>query len=181
MPCVTQSLRLSHLAPVDGLPNLAVLTDYALAVSTDTIDKGNAMRINAKVIPHAEQRYNTVGDWWFHADPEDGGLIMEIRVSDMGRRAVDCDYEALLLVHEIVEAWLCWRRGITDEQVTTFDKKFEAEGNDGEPGTSVDAPYHREHIQAELLEQGFAVAMGTSWPWYEVELRRVASTWPDDR
>jgi len=116
------------------------------------------MNITIKTIPHKDQRYKTVGDWFF---TENGDL--EIRVSDMGNP----DYEFLVGLHELVEVYLCKKRGITDEVVSAFDKKFEEMRaaypdiiGDDEPGFSPRAPYIKEHGFATNVEMGTARELG---------------------
>lgn len=120
------------------------------------------MRIVITTIPHASQRYDTCGDWI-----EDGrGHLRHVRVSEMGHE----DYHFLVAVHEMVEAWLCLKRGITQEAVDAFDKDFEAKrpaGDDREPGHEPDAPYHREHVFAERIERLVAEELGVDWDEYD--------------
>lgn len=119
------------------------------------------MIITIETIPHASQRYDTVGDWIW----EDENYL-RIRVSSMRRRR----YAALVAVHELVEALLCWERGITTEMVDTFDKAFEAgrpEGNEDEPGDDPTCPYRREHFFATTVERLLAAELRVDWTEYE--------------
>ena len=105
------------------------------------------MRIIIETIPHEQQRYPTVGDWFY--DPS-GDLV--IRVSQMP----DERYGLLVALHELVEAQLCLDRGITQEQVDAYDIEFERNrppGNDSEPGDCMAAPYHNEHCFATGIER----------------------------
>jgi len=122
-------------------------------------------------IPHAEQRYPTVGDY-----QEDHGLIV-ISVS----KTEDWRYDALVAVHELVEKLCCMAHGVTDAQVDDFDLAFvehgcEVCGNRDEPGADHHAPYHQEHIVAERVERIVAVAMGVNWHDYEDALGRLCVT-----
>ena len=54
------------------------------------------MNIDVQVIPHAEQRYNTCGDWFFDADYG----VLHIRVSCLN----NWKYESLIAMHEQQEA-----------------------------------------------------------------------------
>jgi hypothetical protein len=120
-------------------------------------------KISIETIPHDQQRYPTVGDWWFDADG-----TLKIKVSEMGNP----DYEFLVGLHELVEVWLCKKRGITDEQVTAFDTQFEKDreaglhGEDDEPGEDPAAPYKNEHLVAISVEAGVCAALGISWKEY---------------
>lgn len=116
------------------------------------------MRIEVLTVPHECQRYPTVGDWI--AD-EDG---VRIRVSDM----VNDDYHMLVAIHELVEAYLCLKRGISQEAVDAFDQAFEAGRiDDSEPGHDPQAPYHREHVFAEKIERMLAEEAGIDWAQYD--------------
>src|ERR1017187_5385200 len=97
------------------------------------------MEITIKTIKHSDQEYETVGNWHFDAQ---GNL--NVFVSNMDND----DYAFLVGLHEMIEAWLCRKRGISDESITEFDKVFEQnrkEGNTDEPGDDKLAPYNLEH------------------------------------
>lgn len=118
------------------------------------------MNIVIETIPHGDQRYETVGDWWFGPD------VLHIRVSAMG----DWKKEALIAFHELAEALLCKDRDITDEQVTAFDRKFEANrqpDDNSEPGDDAAAPYRREHFFATTVERLLAAELGVDWQDYD--------------
>ena len=120
--------------------------------------------ISAKVIPHAKQRYNTLGDYW-----GEGG-VDQYRVSDLGNPA----YNLAVLVHELVEWELCKLAGIREQDITKFDKWFEDEGLTGEPGDDLLAPYRAQHQLATDIERAVIAAFGESWMRYEDECRRVS-------
>lgn len=100
------------------------------------------MEIEVKVIPHVSQFYSTIGDWHF-----DKSGKLKVTVSNMGNE----DFEFLVALHEIVEAWLCRKRGIDQDEVTKFDKLMLEKGVDN-PGDDVRAPYHKEHRLALIIE-----------------------------
>lgn len=123
------------------------------------------MEINFKVIPHKEQRYDTVGDYWL-----DSKGVMQFRVSAMGNPL----YEQAVFLHEFVEWSLTQARGITEQSITNFDEMFETVRKiapnvigDQEPGHMVSAPYHAEHVFAEKLERQFTEEHGLDWKDYE--------------
>ncbi len=127
--------------------------------------------IKMRRVRHSEQRYKTVGDWQvedniqFRGDKDCNGLIT-VKTSELGNE----DYEFLICLHELVEGWLCRKRGITDEAVTRFDKKFEAKrkkGNNDEPGDDPKAPYRKEHFLATNIERIMAAELGVDWKRYE--------------
>lgn len=117
--------------------------------------------ITIRTIPHAAQRYPTVGDWVYN-DFDD----LAIRVSNMG----DWRYHALVGIHELVEALLCQQRGINELAIVAFDKEFEAkrapDDLTSEPGHDPAAPYHDEHVFAEKIERLLAEQLGVDWESY---------------
>ena len=122
------------------------------------------MKINIETIPHEKQRYPTVGDWWWDND----GTI-QIRVSEMYNEK----YEFLVALHECVEIMLCKERGITEEEVSDFDIKFEAEremkqhSEEDEPGDDDRAPYKSEHFFATNIERQMALELDVDWNQYD--------------
>src|SRR5436190_6009848 len=119
------------------------------------------MKIHVETIPHSEQRYPTVGDYW----SEDG--VQHIRVSHM----VDWRYEVLVAVHELVEMALTRHRGVSEPRITEFDVEFERSreqcGGFSEPGDHPDAPYRREHFFSTNIERLFAAELDVDWFQYE--------------
>lgn len=118
------------------------------------------MPIEIKSIPHKDQRYETVGDFW---DDEEG---TRVRVSEMNNE----DYEFCVAIHELIESYLCHNRGIKEEEITTFDMAFEAKrkkGNEDEPGDDSNAPYCKEHFFATTIERLLAAELGIDWKLYE--------------
>jgi hypothetical protein len=120
------------------------------------------MTIHIETIPHDEQRYPTVGDYW-----EDQDGVEQVRVSKM----IDWRYEILVAVHEVVEWALTKERGIREEEISAFDVDYErlraSELVKGEPGDSPKAPYRREHFFATNLERLFAAELGVDWSEYD--------------
>jgi hypothetical protein len=79
------------------------------------------------------------------------------------------DYAFLVAIHELVEVWLCNKRGITDEAVSAFDIEYEKnrpEGDESEPGNHPDAPYRKEHFFATNIERMIALELGLDWEKY---------------
>lgn len=110
---------------------------------------GQLFRISS--IPHADQRYDTVGDW---IPTSKHGT--EILVSESGDERSD----VLVAIHEIVEAFLCKHAGIEEETVSAFDICHpELE----EPGSAENAPYHRQHMLAEKIERLVCEELGLTW------------------
>src|SRR6266568_8539130 len=98
-----------------------------------------------KTIPHDKHRKevgDTVGDWY----NKDGTHIVE--VSKMSDRK----YEALVIIHELVEGILCTHAGISPELVDKFDKDWKEHDGLEEQGDDPKAPYHRQHCMALVIE-----------------------------
>ena len=125
------------------------------------------MNVRIEVIPHAQHRYPTVGDWYFE------GKDLVIRVSKLS----DWRREMLVAVHELVEVLICKQRGISQSAVDAFDKKFEADrakgrhGKGDEPGDDPKAPYRKEHFFATNIEALCAAELGVDWGSYGKELQ----------
>lgn len=123
--------------------------------------------INFRAIPHEEQRYPTVGDWWID---EEG--IWQVRVSKMS----DWRYEFLVFFHEILELAWCEVNGISQADVDAFDIEYEnnrEEGNTSEPGDDSKAPYRIGHYSATLVEKMACVILGCDWKEYEHEVNSL--------
>lgn len=105
-----------------------------------------------KVIQHSEQRYDTVGDWWWE------GETLQVRISDMGNPL----HEQCVLMHELTEVLLCKARGISTEVVDAWDMAY----GDGEPGNDPSAPYHKEHDAGNVVERFMAFQLGLDWDAY---------------
>jgi len=124
------------------------------------------VRIVIEVVDHEKQRYDTCGDWQFFDD------TLEIRVSNLK----DWRMEALVGLHEAVEALLCRKRGITEHEVGVFDKRFETEiphTEDEEPGDHILSPYRREHFFATNVERLLAAELGVDWQDYEERINAL--------
>lgn len=132
------------------------------------------MKIHVETIPHGQQAYNTCGNYWID---EEGTL--QIRISEMG----GLDYEIPVLLHELVEWFLCQKRGIKLDDIDSFDKIFELERAlgrhvDQEPGDSPEAPYTNEHRFAENIERQVVHEAGMRWDDYD---ERVSREWASPR
>jgi hypothetical protein len=142
-------------------------------------------------IEHKTQRYDTVGDW--HIEPDGGVLVVVSRMSDQ-------HYEFLVALHELIEAYLCKHAGISEEDVTWYDREFESkrrailsvlevllatadnaeataviqrrrsETEAAEPGDDPRAPYHKQHVFASKIERMVADQLGVDWAAYNAEV-----------
>jgi hypothetical protein len=128
------------------------------------------MKIVIESIPHKNQRYPTVGDYW---RDEEG--VLHITVSSMS----DDRYEYLVALHELVEVLICEHKGIKEEDITAFDIKFEEDrllglhGPDDEPGHNKFAPYNLEHVFAEKLERLMSEKLEVDWTKYDKEVNSL--------
>lgn len=119
------------------------------------------MRIVMETIPHRLQRYKTVGDWF-----TDLNGTIQIRASELS----DENREFLVLIHELVEWYLCRFSMISQEEVDKFDKAHEDEQDEVELGDLTDAPYRDQHCFATGIERLLAAELGVEWAEYEEEL-----------
>ena len=101
-----------------------------------------------RVIPHAEQRYDTIGDYW-----EDPDGTWQIRVSDLG----DWRYNFSVMLHEFVEFAAIQARGVPESEVLAFDLASDWD----DPGFDPEAPYHWEHVLADSIERLVSIPLGT--------------------
>lgn len=137
------------------------------------------MKIIIETIPHSEQRYPTVGDWYYTEEPKfiennDGtgtreptGIeqVLHIKVSKME----NWRYEALVAIHELAEVLMCKFAGVTQEQVDMYDMEFEKNrkpGDVSEPGDYVAAPYFKQHGVASGIERIIGAELGVDWNNY---------------
>jgi hypothetical protein len=124
------------------------------------------MKIKTKVIPVKEMRYPTLGDYY---QEEDGTWV--IVVAETG----DEHYNQLILIHELVEIILTQNDGISEPEIMAFDIQFEKTklDPDAEPGNEPDAPYHEQHVFAEIIERMIAQKLGVNWQEYERDLNKI--------
>ena len=74
------------------------------------------MKITIETIPHGDQRIpGQVGDWQWITPAE-----LRIRVSTM----TEMTHCMAVALHEMVEAMLCWKDGVSEAAVDDFDKLF---------------------------------------------------------
>jgi hypothetical protein len=114
------------------------------------------MKIIIQAIPQSEQRYPTVGDYW--TDPD--GTI-QVRVTRMRREDM-----AAVIIHELVEKFLCLEKGIGDDAIDAFDFTWQPYDGIFEPGDDPAAPYHLEHVRATRIERLMVAYLGQNWLRY---------------
>ena len=131
------------------------------------------MKINIEVIPHKQERYNTIGDYWI-----DDKEVVQIRVSELGNRnQTDARrYEFLVILHELIEMGLCKFAGVDFRSIDNFDKDYESQRQPedmAEPGDDPKAPYKKQHLIATGIEKIVAAELGVDWQTYETTAAKV--------
>ncbi len=116
------------------------------------------MKIIIESIPHASHRYPTIGDYWRDADG-----TLQIRVSEMA----DAHSMIVIALHELVEVFLCEDRGIAEPEIMAFDLKSLTGPFKDDPGHDPNAPYHYEHVFAEIVERMMLLELGLDWQRHE--------------
>jgi hypothetical protein len=123
-----------------------------------------------KVIPHAEQRYDTIGDYW-----EDADGTWQFRVSDLG----DWRYNYTVLLHEFLEYALTKQAGISEQSILNFDLAVPVNSPYADdPGFDPAAPYHKEHVFADSIERLMAPGLGITTRNAEVAMEALPN-WTD--
>ena len=117
-----------------------------------------------------KHRYCSIDDW---DDPIDSpsGLVFSTQTADTG----NMDYNFLVLMHALVEQYLCYKHGIKDEQVTGYDK---AHTHCDNPGEHEEAPYNEEHVVANNIEEQLSVVLGVDWKKYEEAIDKTLNKFP---
>lgn len=118
------------------------------------------MRYYILPIKHQDQDYDTVGNY------QKIGDTTIITVSDTGDRK----YNFLLMIHEMVEAFLTEEHGINWKDITEFDV---SNPELDEPGGSPNAPYQLEHLSATGIESAVAKELKVDWDKYEDRLKEI--------
>jgi hypothetical protein len=129
------------------------------------------MKIIIETIDHADQRYNTCGDWQWEEDK-----VLTINVSKLPSPSYSESAAVLLIgVHELIEALLCSREGVYETEVDEFDLAQQSLSNPKykEPGDDPKAPYHYQHLFASNIERLIAARLGINWQKYEEEIEKL--------
>lgn len=117
------------------------------------------MFIRIRNAPQELIRNDQCGDWQIFDSH------IEVSVLD----TLSPDSQLAIAIHELIEAWECRKRGLTDETVCRFDQKYEAERKEGkhkeydEPGDDPLSPYREEHAAATHVERAVCAAIGLNW------------------
>lgn len=119
-------------------------------------------RIVIEEIAIEHHRYPTLGDYYF----ERGDLIIKI-AEGFSNSAFAC-----MVIHELVELFMCERDSVPHWLIDQFDTFFESRldvGPEAEPGEDPTCPYRKQHRAAENLERLFADYLGYDWLTYQDE------------
>jgi hypothetical protein len=111
--------------------------------------------IEVTVQDHKNQLYDTAGDY----GEDSVGWWLSISKSS------DWRHEGLVLIHELVEMMLTKNDGVKWSDVDDFDIHGEGKGHP-DPGSLWNAPYHKQHKQAEQIEKRLAKMLGVNWEEY---------------
>ncbi len=123
------------------------------------------LNYHIRTIPHKTQDYNTPGDYWVDSQNHTKIVVSE----ELGD-----DSAFLVALHEFVEDYLCKKRGIKNDDVVAFDK---ANINNYEPGMMPSAPYHKEHVFADLIERQVCRELGIEWTDHDNKNIEVMDTY----
>ena len=115
--------------------------------------------IQIVAVPQEKIRAEQVGDWMYTND----SIVVYVL------ETLSPESQLAVAIHELQEAFLCRKKGITDFVVCAFDKQFEDErknghhNEDAEPGDDPRAPYREEHQAATFVERAVCAALGINW------------------
>lgn len=122
------------------------------------------MNIVIKSAPQEKIRADQCGDWWVFG-PND--ILVHVL------ETMSPESQFAVAIHELVEAYLCRKDGITDESVCRFDEQYEAERKEGkhnshdEPGDDPRAPYRKQHSAATFAERAICHAVDINWDHHD--------------
>jgi hypothetical protein len=92
------------------------------------------------------------GDWYWLPNGD-----LKVTVTCDGDKNIWDDEESFLCaLHELVEARLCFKHGVTQGAVDAFDNAYQGD----DPGSDPAAPYQSEHRAACLIEFTMAMFLG---------------------
>lgn len=117
-----------------------------------------------------KMRYKSADDW-FDPDVTKDDVTFATLTADHGKD----DYNFLVLMHALVEQYLCYKHGIKDKEVT----KFDMDNPDlDDPGNDPKAPYHNEHLIANDIEAMLSAALDVKWVDYEAAIEKTLKKFP---
>ena len=123
------------------------------------------MNIHIQVIPPSQMRPRVDGADWYIDSKGD----LQVRICPMS----DPRMEDALIIHEVFEALLCIKDGVTVKQVDEFDQKYDLDHpneTDVEAGDDPAAPYKIQHSLATAVERIYVAHTKLDWRTYDDEL-----------
>lgn len=122
------------------------------------------MTITIKSVPQNRIRADQAGDWWLFGDDITVHTLETFPPEDQLRVAI----------HELIEAWLCRRDKVSEQDVCAFDYSYEAERKEGkhkeddEAGDDPRSPYRDQHSAATHVERAVCHVLNVpyelNWP-----------------
>ena len=169
--------QLHHIISMTRFPqgafnamNAVILCKECHCKTDDYCGRGNRTKVSIgktiavlATIPEKWHPYDTAGNWSLC---EDAILCF----------ASDCYPEEsvlAILLHELVEAVLSKKAGISEKKICDFDTSYEAKRSQGhypddaEPGDHPDSPYRLPHQAATFVERAVCSALEISWADHE--------------
>ncbi len=111
---------------------------------------------------YKEMRYPTLGDY---AEFNNCIRFFIATTDDKGKKIKEKE-QFLTLIHEMVEAYLCFFQGVEWKEIDKYDIDMDKKNPDIEPGDQEDAPYHKQHEIAKQIEKFLASELGVNWEEY---------------
>lgn len=115
-------------------------------------------QINIQIIPKGCMRPQYAESWGDYWVDERG--ILQVRVVEFE----DLDRSLRVAIHEVLEAWRCYRDGITLESIEQWDADH---ADHDDPGSLPDAPYHEHHMASIAVEMVMCAQDGDTWKDYD--------------
>jgi hypothetical protein len=98
--------------------------------------------INIKIVPRNQMRpqYQDGFDYW-----KDERGALQVRIAEFENP----DFAFYWALHEVMEAWRCFRDGVSLESIETWDAMHAAHED---PGSIPSAPYRKQHLQSMTIQ-----------------------------
>lgn len=124
------------------------------------------MKIRLKRIDQRDQKYTTLGYWFFTERDNKGVLVVEVS------KMKDWRHELAVWGHELIEVAYCKLMGITTEECDKFDDAFEKRYESGEispmveGGDQKECPYYVGHRLGVAWEHFIIALTFAGWKRY---------------
>jgi hypothetical protein len=172
-----EKLHVHHIVSMKSLPKAVTIRANGITLcekchrKTDSYAKQNQELILEDImfmmitIPHDWQDYNTVGNYFTTSN---GTHV--IFVSDTG----NIDFNYLIFLHEMVEQYLCFRKGIKEKTIDKYDMEHI---HCDDPGSHDEAPYHEQHQVANDIEAIISTQLKVDWIKYSNTLTKLSKNY----